>query len=62
MKLMSEWTIDTLSWESFFFSERIKFIICDEEDDGEDREDFLCTGDVDLLPLSRNQNISVRDN
>ena len=33
-------------------------IVCDKEDDGEDQEDYLCTGDIDLVPLSKNKNIS----
>ena len=40
------------------FSESIKLIVCDKEDDGEDQEDYLCTGDIDLVPLSKNKNIS----
>lgn len=39
-------------------TESIKLIVCDKEDDGEDQEDFLCTGDIELMPLSKNKNIS----
>ena len=38
-----------------YFSESIKLIVCDKEDDGEDQEDYLCTGDIDLVPLSKNK-------
>ena len=40
------------------FSDKLSIVVCDAEDDGEDRADFLCRGDIDLGPLANNQKIS----
>ena len=39
-------------------SDKLSIVVCDAEDDGEDRADFLCRGDIDLGPLANNQKIS----
>jgi len=39
-------------------SDKLKIIICDADDDGEDKADYLCCGDIELAPLAHNQKIS----